>query len=94
MLYAFGRDVCPVDTHVWRVMQRLGFAPRGSWSEARSRVLEDAIPPELRGSLHVTLIAHGRSVCTALVSHCERCGLVDLCRDRRRRTDASKPEIL
>ena len=35
MLYTLGRDVLPVDTHVWRVAQRLGLAPAGQWSEAR-----------------------------------------------------------
>ena len=79
MLYALGRDVLPVDTHVWRVAQRLGLAPAGEWSEGRGRALEAAIPRELRGSLHVTMIAHGRQVCRARSPSCEICGLADLC---------------
>ena len=79
MLYALGRDTCPVDAHVWRQMQRLGVAPAGSWSERGGRALEEQIPPELRGSLHVTLISHGRAVCRARVPRCAECVLADLC---------------
>ena len=79
MLYALDRDVLPVDTHVWRVAQRLGIAPAGGWSEGRGRALEAAIPRELRGSLHVTMIVHGRRVCRARAPICESCTLADLC---------------
>ena len=79
MLYALCRDVLPVDTHVWRVAQRLGIAPAGEWSEGRGRALESTVPRELRGSLHMTMIAHGRRVCRARAPICERCTLVDLC---------------
>jgi len=83
MLYALDRAVCPVDTHVWRVMQRLGFAPTGARSEGRSRALEGTMPADVRASLHVTLIAHGRAVCRATAPLCDRCVLADLCPARR-----------
>ncbi len=79
MLYALGRDVLPVDTHVWRVGQRLGLAAAGEWSEGRGRALEATVPRELRGSLHVTMVAHGRRVCRAAVPVCKSCTLANLC---------------
>ena len=79
MLYTLGRDVLPVDTHVWRVAQRLGLAPAGEWSGGRGRTLEATVPRELRGSLHVTMLAHGRQVCRARAPSCETCMLADLC---------------
>lgn len=79
MLYALGRDACPVDAHVWRVMNRLGFAPDTAWSERRARRLEEGIPPDLRGSLHVTLIAHGREVCRARSPRCDQCVIHRYC---------------
>ena len=79
MLYALGRDVLPVDTHVWRVAQRLGLAPAGEWSEGRGRNFEAAVPRALRGSLHVTMIALGRQVCRARSTSCGSCPLADLC---------------
>ena len=79
MLYGLERDVLPVDTHVWRVAQRLGLATAGDWSEGRGRALESRVPVTLRRSLHVTMIAHGRQVCRAQVPCCESCVLADLC---------------
>lgn len=79
MLYALGRDTFPVDAHVWRIGQRLGLAQRGAWTEQRSRALEARIPRRLRASLHVTLLAHGRAVCTARSPRCGQCVIADLC---------------
>ena len=79
MLFTLDRDVLPVDTHVWRVAQRLGLAPKGAWSEARGRKLEARVPAGLRASLHVTLIAHGREVCRAPKPDCGGCVLADQC---------------
>ncbi len=79
MLYTLGRDTFPVDTHVWRIAQRLDLAPAGSWSDTRGRELEEHIPPGLRASLHVTLVAHGRIVCVARSPRCGECAIADLC---------------
>jgi endonuclease III len=79
MLYALGRDTCPVDAHVWRIAQRLGLAPMGSWTDKRAAQLEDEIPKPLRASLHVTLLAHGRAVCRARRPLCMVCSLRTLC---------------
>lgn len=79
MLYALGRETCPVDAHVWRVMKRLGVAPEKAWSESASRRLEELIPRSIRGSLHVTLVAHGREVCRARSPRCGECVLLGLC---------------
>ena len=79
MLYTLGRAVLPVDTHVWRVAQRLDLAPADGWSEGRGRALEATIPTALRGSLHRTMIAHGRQVCRSRRPSCGSCVLADLC---------------
>ena len=91
MLYTLGRDVLPVDTHVWRIAQRLGLAPAGEWSERRGRSLETAVPRELRGSLHVTMIAHGRHVCRARAPSCETCALADICPTAGANPPAARP---
>ena len=93
MLYTLERAVLPVDTHVWRVAQRLDLAPAGGWSEGRGRALEAAVPTALRGSLHMTMIAHGRQVCRARRPSCEICVLADLCPAAdANRADRSPPE--
>ena len=79
MLYTLTRNVLPVDTHVWRLAQRLGLAHRDPWNEPRRRDLETRIPTDWRSSLHVTLVAHGHEICRASRPRCDTCILADLC---------------
>ena len=79
LMYALERPVLAVDTHVWRIAKRLGWVDGGKHpDDRRSGQLEAAIPPALRYSLHVTMVAHGRLVCRARPA-CDRCALNDLC---------------
>lgn len=80
LMYSLEREALPVDTHVWRVARRLGWIDGGGKhpDDRRSLELEKRIPPRLRASLHVTMIAHGRAVCRAQ-PRCARCALADRC---------------
>lgn len=79
LMYSLGRQVLPVDTHVWRIANRLGWLRGGKHpDDRRSEELERGIHPALRHSLHVTMIAHGRSVCRAR-PRCDRCVIAQLC---------------
>ena len=79
LCFALRRPVMPVDTHVHRVARRLGLAPEDAGRNATHDVLNDVVPPELRHPLHIWLIRHGRSVCTARSPSCGACVLADLC---------------
>lgn len=85
MLYSFGRAVFPVDAHVGRILARLGvlatILPGLSMMDhkKRQRVLLDPVPPDLRYSLHVNLICHGRTMCHAIAPKCGKCFLRDEC---------------
>ncbi len=84
LMYSLGRYVLPVDTHVWRVSERLGWVAGGKHpDERRSAELEGKIDPSLRYSLHVTMVAHGRKTC-GVHPRCERCVLEPLCAKRIR----------
>lgn len=89
MMYAMGRQVFPVDTHVGRILQRVGiFQELGlDLSELDHKQLQarlaGLVPPNLRYSLHVNLVAHGRSVCKAIGPECGRCELSRFCSHRR-----------
>ncbi len=83
MLYAFERDVLPVDAHVWRIARRLGIATGETPTGRAVSELENRVPSGFRGSLHVTMVAHGRMVCTAQRPRCSQCVLSDLCPSRR-----------
>lgn len=67
-----------VDTHVFRVSQRLGLA-RGNNVKQIEQALKDKFPPELWRSLHHWLILHGRRVCKAQRPLCDSCELAENC---------------
>ncbi|ACG75155.1 DNA-cytosine methyltransferase [Anaeromyxobacter sp. K] len=85
MMYSMGRSVFPVDTHVGRVLQRLGiykgtgFSLEGLDHKQLQRTLADVVPPNLRRSLHINLVLHGREVCKAVAPACDACELRQLC---------------
>lgn len=75
---AFGQPTIAVDTHIFRVANRLGLAPGKTPLEVESK-LEKVVPPEFRHHAHHWLILHGRYVCKARKPECWRCALADLC---------------
>lgn len=75
---AFGGDVIAVDTHVFRVSNRLGLA-HGKTPEAVEDGLTAVIPEGLRGKAHHYLIWHGRKVCHSQRPDCPNCTLKDWC---------------
>jgi endonuclease III len=79
LVFSMGRAAFPVDTHVLRVTKRLGLIPDKSNAEVAHKLLEPAIPPELRYEFHVQLINHGREICVAQRPLCSECVLFDLC---------------
>jgi endonuclease-3 len=79
LAFAMGRAAFPVDTHVHRIVTRLGWLPPGTTAEAAYRALSPRVPPGIRYDLHLALVAHGRSVCRARRPRCGECVLHDLC---------------
>ena len=79
MMYSFGREVLPVDTHTYRVSQRLGFVDGGLTEDKVHRVMDRIIPPSLRYSYHVNCVAHGRAVCKFNNPNCQLCIISSLC---------------
>jgi endonuclease-3 len=79
LLFAMGRPVMPVDTHVRRVSQRLGLIPRGTDAATAHRLLQEAVPAPLVYAFHLHLIAHGRAICRARKPFCDRCPLRRRC---------------
>jgi endonuclease-3 len=79
LLFACGRPVMPVDTHVYRVSQRLGLLGGSVPIEKAHEALHTLIAPEDRYTMHILLIRHGRQTCHALRPECERCVLARHC---------------
>ena len=76
----WGKEVMPVDTHVFRVAARLGLSRNAKTPLATERQLEAGFPRELLPIAHHWLILHGRYTCLARKPKCEKCGLTTLCR--------------
>ena len=72
-LFDLGRDVMPVDTHVHRVIGRLGVVGHPGTRDATFAALSDAVPPGESLSLHVNLIRLGRDLCRPRDPGCAAC---------------------
>ncbi len=75
---AFGYETMAVDTHIFRLANRLKLAP-GKTPEQVEAGLEKRVPKHFRLHAHHWLILHGRYTCKALRPECERCVVSDLC---------------
>lgn len=75
---AFGGDAIAVDTHVFRVSNRLGIS-QGNTPEKVEKGLNEAIPKEDWSKAHHWLIYHGRRVCHSQKPDCANCTLKTYC---------------
>ncbi len=75
---AFGESTLAVDTHVFRVANRLGIAP-GKTPRAVEDELMQVVPKRFMRHAHHWLILHGRYVCKARKPECWRCVLAEIC---------------
>lgn len=85
---AFGEPTIAVDTHIFRVANRIGLAPGKTVLEVERKLLK-LIPQEFRLDAHHWLILHGRYVCKARKPNCPECMLRDLC-EFKQKTPSSK----
>ncbi|MBU1627764.1 endonuclease III [bacterium] len=80
LCFSIGRDVFPVDTHIYRVSKRIGLvSPKIKSREKACELLESYISPEHKYRFHMVLINHGRSVCKARKPECDRCLISHIC---------------
>jgi endonuclease-3 len=84
LIEALGADLCPVDTHVHRIINRLGIVDTGANRDATIEQLKPMLPPGRAFALHPNLLTFGRKVCTARAPQCASCALRRLCPSRDR----------
>jgi endonuclease-3 len=80
---AFGQPTIAVDTHIFRVANRMGLAPGKNPDEVERRLVK-FVPDEFKQHAHHWLILHGRYVCVARKPNCGACTLRDLCEYRQK----------
>lgn len=83
MMYSLGREVFPVDSNCWRICRRLGWVrptrPDKSCSPRDMDRVQNGVPPNLRLSLHVNLVSHGREYCLPSHPRCDGCCIRQFC---------------
>ena len=88
----FGHPTIAVDTHLFRLANRIGMAP-GKTPLDVEKALEKVVPPEFGLHAHHWLILHGRYICKARKPECRRCVIYDLCKSTEREKFDSIPEV-
>jgi len=79
MAVAFKKPAMPVDTHVFRVANRIGLTKNSKNVLETEKVLVAHFPQEVLSKAHHWLILHGRYVCLARKPKCEECGITGIC---------------
>ncbi len=75
---AFGQPTMAVDTHIFRISNRIGLAPGKNVLEVEKKLLK-VIPKEFMLDAHHWMILHGRYICRARTPKCAECLIFDLC---------------
>ena len=79
LVYAFGQQAIPVDTHVHRVSNRMGWMKTKTPEETERRLVS-LVPKRLWPIINEALVAHGKAVCKPIGPTCDRCTVRVYCR--------------
>jgi len=79
LLFACHKEVFPIDTHIFRILKRMGILPEKITDTKAHRLLDDLAPTGKFYSLHVNLIRLGRNICRPRDPLCEQCPLIEYC---------------
>jgi endonuclease-3 len=79
LLFACGTEVFPLDTHIFRVLRRVGLIPPKCSDRFAHEVMNRLVPAGKFYPFHVNLIRHGRRLCRPRDPVCERCPVVEYC---------------
>ena len=83
---AFGQPTMAVDTHIFRLSNRINFAPGKNVVDVERKLLK-VIPDEFMIDAHHWLILHGRYICTARNPKCGACVIYELCEYKKKKAD-------
>ena len=79
LLFACRKEVFPLDTHIFRVLRRIGLIPQKCTDQRAHEIMNRIVPEGKFYSFHVNLIRHGRTLCRPREPLCERCPIVEYC---------------
>jgi len=79
LLFACRKEVFPLDTHIFRILRRIGLIPQKCTDARAHEIMNGLVPKGKFYSFHVNLIRHGRTLCRPREPLCERCPVVEYC---------------
>ena len=79
LLFASHKEVFPLDTHIFRILKRMGVLPEKISDTNAHRLLDELVPHGKFYSLHVNLIRLGKQICRPREPLCEQCPLIEYC---------------
>lgn len=79
LLFACRKEVFPLDTHIFRILRRVGLIPQKCTDKRAHEIMDHLVPRGKFYSFHVNLIRHGRTLCRPRDPLCERCPIVEYC---------------
>jgi endonuclease-3 len=79
LAFAFDKDLCAVDTHVHRILKRVGIIQEKCGREKAHDVIAPLIPKGKARVFHMNLVDFGKDICTARKPACEVCPLSHMC---------------
>jgi endonuclease-3 len=79
LVYAFEQDAIPVDTHVHRLSNRLGWVKTKN-PEETERELERIVPKKYWNLVNEVFVMHGKNICTPISPFCSKCPVFESCK--------------
>ncbi|RVU42625.1 endonuclease III [Lujinxingia sediminis] len=79
LMAACAMPLFPMDTHIFRIFERLGWLDPSLSDEVAHQQMQALIPPDDRLPAHMALVEHGRTLCRARSPLCERCPILRDC---------------
>jgi len=91
LLFSLGRNICPVDTHVHRTLNRIGIVKANNPEKTFYDIL-NYIPENTAHSFHTNLIRLGREICKPSNPNCYICPLLKQCKYEEKNLNINKPQ--
>lgn len=79
LLFACRKDVFPLDTHIFRILRRVGLIPLKCTDRRAHEIMNAIVPKGKFYSFHVNLVRHGRAICRPRDPLCDQCPIVEYC---------------
>lgn len=81
LVYAYKQDAIPVDTHVHKISNRLGWV-KTKMPEETEEKLEKLVPRKHWQLINDTFVSHGKTICVPISPFCSKCPIYDYCKRR------------